>query len=277
MDMEFFPDLWAMLSSDKSLAYWKRLYLPVPRKRYAEAMRFGRGCMEMYLAGRVKHEHEVPTLLESWEDYRAEDPVFTDSFLAAHQIAPRDSASVRKAFDDAKHELQFTEADQIYAWSLDCFTSEEDRLSTVAEQLYFMFTGKGAEGHDKLIPFPLDKNQAEPLRNFCVHINRRNSGLDEHFRIAHQVYSMTLPTPWEMLLQDYFYEGVRSGYWWMHSVRYSLQYLYFCERWDEARHKLGPAGIDLTIDWLDANQQNFPARYTINAPAPKDLERLRTL
>ena len=86
---------------------------------------------------------------------------------------------------------------------------------------------------------------------------------------------MTLPNDWEILLQDVFYEGARNCYWWMSSVKYSLEYFNFYKKWKELKSDIGNEDVEMLLDWLDRNRNMFPEHfYRFDED---DLERLREL
>ena len=247
-----------MLSSEKSLAYWHDLRLFVERKEYPRANLFARGCLELYLYNYVRKKSDLE---ESWKYYRAGSGVLEDEFLEQYQIEKASDQNIERVFSEVAKVLDFHDAKQVYKWALKFFRDSPNLIPDITGELYFLLNYSGNEEYKNIQNIELPKDISQKARDFCNHVRRRTSRLKEHFRIADEVYLMSLPSEWEMLLQDCFYEGARNCYWWMHSVKFSLEYINFYRRWKELKADIGNEYINILLDWLEKNQNNFPERY----------------
>lgn len=141
--------------------------------------------------------------------------------------------------------------------------------------MYFLLNNANSGEYKNIQNIELSEQHSSRVKKFCNQVMWRNSNLRQHFSIAEEVYLMTLPNKWEMILQDFFYEGVRTSYWWMSSVEYSLQYVNFYKRWEELKEDIGNEYIKNLLELLEKNQNNLPEHfYRLNR---SDLEKLRTL
>ncbi len=86
---------------------------------------------------------------------------------------------------------------------------------------------------------------------------------------------MNLPNEFEMVLQDYFYEGCRHCFSWAESVEYNLQYVNFVEKWRELKEDIGSKNINLLLNWLEETLTTLPEKFWQFKDA--DLRRLRQL
>ena len=86
---------------------------------------------------------------------------------------------------------------------------------------------------------------------------------------------MTLPDEWEMLLQDFFFEGARGSYWWMDSVEYSLQYINFYTAWRDLKSAIGGKNINLLFRFLESSEEILSDSFFKLREC--DVKRLETL
>jgi len=257
----------AMLSSDKSLAYWHRMNIPLPRSTYQLASRYAAACLEVFVFAYLSTQSLNPDYWVAWEEYRKVENVVPDEVLQLHREISNDD--IEKVFSDLETVVQFGEGKAIFDWANNWFTSQPDPALAVVENLLWLFDNENISRPE------IHKDNIYSLSRFCRRVKRRNDSLREHFGIATHVYKMTLPTEREMLLQDVFFEGTRSSYWWMDSVEYSLQFIHFRQRWSDLKEEMGDESLRKTLEWARANQGEI--RYTKNQIDDAAIERLMFL
>lgn len=249
-----------MLSSEKTLAYWYRLKLPIERKRYSQAILFARGCLETIFYIDVVNEREIYDFQNSWKDYREANPVLSNNFLKNHKIASKNlinDEEARKIIQLVRKEIDFDEIDAVYVWALNYFRDSSDSILEAADRIRYLIDEE-EKTNDKTDKLP---EAFERIKNFCNLVKWRNSSLRQHFLVAREVYKMNLPSEFEMVLQDYFYEGARSCFSWAESVEYNLQYVNFVDRWKELKENIGGKNINLLLNRLEENLTTMPEKF----------------
>lgn len=275
MNKEFYwTSFLMMLSSEKTLAYWYRLKLPIERKRYSQEILFARGCLEVIFYSKVVDRGEIYDFQNSWKNYREVNAVLSDDFLKNNQIALKnliDDEDAKQIIKLVKKEIDFDEIDAVYDWALEYFRDSSDSILEAAERIRYLIDEEEKTSDD---PDKLPK-ATEQIKKFCNHIKWRNDRLRRHFSVANEVYEMNLPNEFEMVLQDYFYEGSRSSFWWAESVEYNLQYVNFVEKWKELKEDIGNEDINLLLNWLGETLTALPKKFWLFKET--DLERLKEL
>ncbi len=127
----YWTSLLMMLSSEKTLAYWHRLNLPIERKRYSQAILFARGCLEVIFYRTVVTEQEVYDFQYSWREYREVNSVLSDNFLKSNQPALKnliDGEDAKQIIELVRKEIDFNEIDAVYDWALRYFRDSSDSI-----------------------------------------------------------------------------------------------------------------------------------------------------
>lgn len=265
--------LLAMLSSEKSLAYWHKLELPIKRNQYEQTNLFARGCLELYLYYSIEEKNQ--NIQDSWKEYENRDGILEKKFLEKNKVQKISDANIEKLFYKTARVLSFTKAKDIYSWAVKFFRDTSDSILEASSMLLFLLENTDNKDRKIVQSVELTEKHTDRIRKFCNRIQRRNDSIHEHFSIATNVYNMTIPNNWEMLLQDYFFEGVRSSYWWMDSVKYSLQYINFYKLWGELQEDIGSNHTTLLLKWLKMNLSSFPKyQYRLGEEDLKRLEKL---
>ncbi|MEK7722813.1 MAG: hypothetical protein AAB336_00540 [Acidobacteriota bacterium] len=262
-----------MLSSEKTVVYWERLNLPIDRKRYSQANFFARGCLELIMYEAIINKREVYRFQESWKDYRTVNPALSDEFMVKTQFIRKnsiDNSHILEIIQLVEKEIDFVEAEKLYNWGISYFRNGFDPILESAKRIKFL-----VEEEKSGIELKKEENLFEQVKKFCNRVNWRNASLDRHFSVAREVYTMTLPNEFEMVLQDYFNEGARNCYWWAEIVEYNLQYFNFVERWQDLKEEIGSENINLILRWLQETLVILPSQFW--QFKIEDLERLKKL
>ena len=268
----------AMLSSEKSLAYWERLRIPLVRSEYEKTNLYARGALELIFYPDVIKESQIYDFQESWKNYRTSGSVLSDEFLQNHPLNTTgwiDDEKIKSVFQALNVRFKFEKGGDLYKWAIKYFRDSSDSILEAAARITFLLD-KLKEGSDEYSQnIKLPEEQFDRIKKFCNHVKWRNDRLNRHFSVAYEVHEMTLPNQWEMVLQDYFSEGYRSSYWWMRSVEYSLQYIGFYQRWQELKNDVGNETINLLINLLEETLNKLPEPFWLLKQ--EDLERLKKL
>jgi len=245
--------LLAMLSSEKSLAYWHRMKIPLPRSSYQQASRYAAACLEVLVFSYLQNRSLNPDYWTAWKEYRNVESVVSDDVLEQHQAISK--GNIEKVFSELETVAQFGESKAIIDWANNWFKSEPDPAFVVVENLAWLLNN--LTDNENISRPEIREDDIYTVARFCRRIERRNTSLREHFAIAAHVYKMNLPNEREMMLQDIFFEGTRSSYWWMDSVEYTLQFLNFRERWSDLKNDIGAESRKTILEWVAANQGRF--------------------
>lgn len=244
----------AMLGSEKSLAYWNRLEIPVDRSGYDDTLRFARGCLELYVQKRLRNDNEHSNSNKLWQQYRRSGGTLTDDVLQQEAVDIADEASVRDSFYKVAKICDYDNAKGLYRWFSSVFRIYPDPLIQTAE----MFTSLIDLATGKSLKFEMTADTLSKLDTFCRRIRLQNKNIRSHFYIAGNVFSTVLATEWDELIERVLDGSWNGTYSWLDSVENTYESVKFLRRWEELKGGVGPEQSSLLLSWLEQNRKTFP-------------------
>jgi len=265
--------LLATLSSEKSIAYWNKMRIPYAKSDGNDLMQLAQGCLEVILYNRINKIFK-PDSAQLLEHYLSNESILKRNILEQYIVVEISNEVIQKLFVQMGANLN-TATERVFDWATHFFHEEPDPIIRSISKVQYILDKSASPPSDYYQAGKISDKHLRRIKEFCNKVSWKNKSLRRHFSIAHEVYKMTRPNTIEMLLQDFFYEGVRDSYWWMDSVEYTLQWVHFAERWKDLKIDIGEAAIINLFNWLGKTDDGPCDKYL--GLEKFDLDRLRNL
>jgi hypothetical protein len=245
-----------MIGSERGLAYWRDLKIPIERSHYNQCNRFAKGVLELIIFPYVLRGAEIYDFRHSWTEYSKSGCVLNNEFLEKYKIEDITEEDIRTSSLAVARLLDFTGHEIIYQWFFDYHKYSADSIIEAPRILEFLLKNNPSFEAAFEIENVLKKDDLSKLLNFCKQIRLHNKYLDTHFFIANNVFRTQLPNEWEIVLGNFLNEGYPTTDYWTDSVLYSLKYVNFFNGWRELKKLVGLEAIGIIISYLEINLEN---------------------